>query len=51
METLEIECQTDQSPLTRCGQFPSQGELAETQDLLDNPDNWFDSAFGLSVYS
>jgi hypothetical protein len=45
MEALEIEGQTDQTPLTRCCQFPTQGELAEAEDLLDNPDDRFDGTF------
>src|SRR6266576_704602 len=45
MQALEIEGQTDQSPLTSGSKFPTQGELAEAKYLLNDPDDWFDGAF------
>jgi hypothetical protein len=49
MEALEIEGQTDQTPLARGGQFPAQGELAEAQHLLDDADHRFDGAFARPI--
>ncbi len=45
MEALEIESQTDQTPLAGSRQFPAQGKLAKTQHLLDDADHRFDGAF------
>src|SRR5258707_12998471 len=45
MEALEIEGQANQTPLASRGQFTAQGELAEAQHLLDEPDHRFDGAF------
>src|SRR5712692_1949288 len=42
METLEIEGQTDQTPLARRRLRATQGELAEAQHLLDDADHRFD---------
>jgi hypothetical protein len=42
MEVLEIEGQTDQTPLTRSSLCATQGELAEAQHLFDDPDHRFD---------
>jgi cation:H+ antiporter len=44
MEALEIERQTDQTPLARGGQFPAQGELTEAGHLFDDADHRFDRA-------
>ena len=49
MEALEIEGQTDQAPLARGGQFPTQGELAEAQHLLDDADHRFNGAFARPI--
>ena len=49
MEALEIEGQTDQTPLARGGLLTAQGELAEAQHLLDDADHRFDSAFACTV--
>src|SRR5260221_491783 len=49
MEALEIECQTDQTPLARRRRDPTQGELAEAEYLLDDTDHRFDRAFACSV--
>ena len=49
MEALEIESQTDQPPLTRHCELSPQRELAEAQDFLDNPDDWFDGAFACPI--
>jgi hypothetical protein len=38
MEALEIESQTDQTPLKGLGLNTSQRELAEAQHLLDDAD-------------
>ncbi len=48
MEALEIERQTDQAPLAR-RRDPTQGELAEAEDLFDDADHWFDRAFACPV--
>src|SRR5712692_11660866 len=49
MEALEIESQTDQTPLASRRQFPAQGELAKAQHLLDDADHRFDGAFACAV--
>src|SRR2546425_9289846 len=49
MEALEIERQTDQTPLTSSSLGPAQGELAEAQHLFDDPDHRFDGAFACSI--
>src|SRR6266852_2758896 len=49
MEALEVESQTDQTPLTGSGLDPSQGELAEAQHLLDDADHRFDRAFACAI--
>jgi len=49
MEALEIESQTDQTPLTGSSLFTAQGELAETQHLLDDPDHRLDRAFACAI--
>jgi hypothetical protein len=36
---LEIESQTNEAPLTSRRRGPSQGELAEAEDLFDDPDH------------
>src|SRR5215469_6155309 len=51
MEALEIEGQTDQSPLASGGFFPTQGELAEAEHVLDNANDWFDRAFADAIDS
>src|SRR5258708_36517641 len=49
MEALEIECQTDQTPLARRRRDPTQGELAEAEYLFDDADHRFDGAFACPV--
>ncbi len=49
MEALEIEGQTDQAPLASRRRCPTQGELAEAEDLFDDPDYWFNCAFACPV--
>ncbi len=49
MEAFEIESQTDQAPLASRRRCPTQGELAEAEDLFDDPDYWFDRAFACPV--
>src|SRR6266702_8666488 len=49
MEALELEGQTDQTPLARRRRDPTQGELAEAEYLLDDTDHRFDRAFACSV--
>src|SRR6266581_8251121 len=49
MEALEIEGQTDQTPLARRRRDPTQGELAEAEYLLDDTDHRFDGAFACPV--
>src|SRR5260221_10480139 len=49
MKALEIERQTDQTPLASRRRGPSQGELAEAEYLFDDPDHWFDRAFACPV--
>ena len=48
MEALEIERQTDQTPLAR-RQAPTQGELAEAEDLFDDADHRFDGPFARPI--
>src|SRR5258708_21411590 len=49
MEALEIESQTDQTPLASRRLDPTQGELAEAQHLFDDPDHRFDGAFACPI--
>src|SRR5437762_4131364 len=49
MEALEIESQTDQTPLTSSSLFPAQGELTEADHLFDDADHRFDGAFACPV--
>ena len=49
MEALEIEGQTDQTPLACRRRDPTQGELAEAEDLFDDADHRFDRAFACPV--
>ena len=49
MEALEIEGQTDQTPLARRRRDPPQGELAEAEDLFDDAEHRFDCAFACPV--
>src|SRR5438105_4213841 len=49
MEALEIERQTDQTPLARRRRDPTQGELAEAEYLFDDADHRFDRAFACPV--
>src|SRR5258708_18487030 len=49
MEALEIEGQTDQTPLASRRLYPAQGELAEAQDLFDDPDHRFDRTLARPV--
>src|SRR4030067_3861646 len=45
MHSLEIERQTNQTPFSGRSPQAAQGELAEPQDFLDDPNNGFDRAF------
>src|SRR5439155_22644215 len=49
MEALEIESQTDQTPLASRRLDPAQGELAEADHLLDNPDHRFNRVLACHV--
>jgi len=49
MEALEIERQTDQTPLARRRLDTPQGELAKAEHLLDDADHRFDRAFACPV--
>src|SRR6266481_2708068 len=49
MEALEIESQTDQTPLASRRPFPAQRELAEAEHLLDDADHRFDGAFARAI--
>ena len=49
MQPLQIERQTDQTPLARGGRFPAQRELAKAQYLFDDANHWFDRAFAQAV--
>src|SRR2546421_8208112 len=49
MEALEIEGQTDQTPLTRRRRDPTQGELAEAEHLFDDADYRLDRAFAYPI--
>ncbi len=49
MEALEIEGQTDQAPFASRRCRPTQGELAEAENLFDDPDDWFNRAFACPV--
>ncbi len=49
MEALQIERQTDQTPLASRRLRATQGELAEAEHLLDDPKHWFDGAFACAV--
>src|SRR5205807_6229500 len=49
MEALQIESQTDQTPLASSSLGPTERELAEAQHLLDDADHRFDGAFASPV--
>src|SRR3990172_4622597 len=49
MHTFEIESQAYQAPLTSRSPEAAQGELAEPQDFLDDPDQRFDGAFPQAI--
>src|SRR2546421_12972711 len=49
MEALEIEGQTDQTPLACRRRDPPQGELAEAEYLFDDANHRFDRAFACPV--
>src|SRR5437899_7399345 len=49
MQALEIEGQTDQTPLARRCLYSTQGELAEAKHLFDDPDHRFDGTLACSV--
>ncbi len=49
MEALEIERQTDQTPLACRRLRATQGELAEAQHLLDDPDHRFDGVLACAI--
>ncbi len=49
MQPLQIERQTDQTPLARGGHLAAQRELAEAQHLFDNPNHGLDRAFAQAV--
>src|SRR5947199_7603375 len=49
MEALEIESQTDQTPLESLRLDPAQGELAEAEHLLDDPDYRFNRVLACPV--
>ncbi len=49
MEALQIESQTDQTPLASRRQFPAQRALAEAYHLLDDPEHRFNRAFACAV--
>src|SRR5438132_8887195 len=49
MEALEIESQTDQTPLASRRLDPAQGELAEAEHLLDDPDHRFNRVLACPV--
>ena len=49
MKAFEIESQTNQIPFALGGLHPAQRKLAETQDLFDDPDDWFDRVFARAV--
>src|SRR5436853_437608 len=49
MQPLQIERQTDQTPLASGGHLPAQRELAKAQYLFDDADHRFDRAFAQPV--
>src|SRR5207247_3840486 len=49
MEALEIESQTDQTPLPSGRLAPAQGELAEAEHLLDDADHRFNRVLARPV--
>src|SRR5260370_7091306 len=49
MEALEIESQTDQTPLASRCVDTAHGELAKAQHLLDDADHRFNRAFACAV--
>ena len=44
MQALQVEAQTDQAPLARCGCQTPQGELPKAQDFFDNANHRFHGA-------
>src|SRR5438045_3882336 len=49
MEALEIESQTDQTPLASGRLYPTQGELAEAEHLLDDADHRFNRVLACPI--
>lgn len=49
METLEVESETDQTPFPRSRLFSPQRKLAEAENFLNNPDDWFDGALACAI--
>src|SRR5258708_27181937 len=49
MEALEIERQTDQTPLASRRLYSTQGELAEAEHLFDDPEHRFDGTLARPV--
>ena len=49
MEALQIESQTDQTPLASRRLRATQGELAEAQHLLDDADHRFDGVLACAI--
>src|SRR4029453_5870510 len=49
MQTLQVECDTYQTPFASGGPQATQRELAKAQDVFDNAEHWFDCTFSQAV--
>ena len=49
VHALQIECQTNERPFAGRSQQAAQGKLAKAEDLFDDTDNRFDSAFAQTI--
>src|SRR5712691_11110443 len=49
METLQVECDTHQTPFASGGPQTTQRELAKAQDVFDNAQHWFYCTFAQAV--
>src|SRR5258708_7935091 len=49
MQALEVNSQTDQSPLASRSRQATQGKLTKAQDFFDDANDWFDSTFTETV--
>ena len=49
MQTLQVECDTHQTPFASGGPQATERELAKAQDVFDNAQHWFNCTFSQAV--